>query len=265
MSDPHSTGGPPTHVQDGARQPSHAERVRTLLAGRTDGVLSTVALDPAGFPFGSIVTFAVDPAGAPLVLMSDMAEHARNLAADPCASLLVAADGDGSGRLAVARATLLGEVQRIPDDQQDAATAAYLAVHPGAFWARFPDFAMHRLDVQAVRYVRGFGEMSWVDIDAYPDAEADPVAAAESRIVEHMNEDHQGAMALMVDAFLEVPHPVGEVTMLSCDRYGFELRLSMAGGPHEVAFARLAFDQPLADGSEARSAMVALTTRAREH
>lgn len=264
MSDPHSTGGPPTYVQEGARQPSHAERVRTLLAGRTDGTLSTIALDPAGHPFGSIVTFAVDDAGAPLILMSTMAEHARNLAADPRASLLVAAGGDGAGRLAVARATLVGTVDPVPDAQQDTATEAYLAAHPDAFWARFPDFAVHRLAVTAIRYVRGFGEMSWVDVAAYPTAEPDPVAPAETRIVAHMNDDHADAMRAMVAAFLDVPQPVEDVAMLSCDRYGFELRLGLGGGgPHDVAFARIGFETPLTAADQAREAMVALTRRAR--
>lgn len=263
MSDPHSAGGPPTYVQPGAPQPSHAERVRTLLAGRTDGTLSTIALEPAGHPFGSIVTFAVDDDGAPLILMSTMAEHARNLAADPRASLLVAADGDGAGRLAVARATLVGTVEPVGDDEQAAATEAYLAAHPGAFWARFPDFAVHRLTATAIRYVRGFGEMSWVDVAAYPTAEPDPVAPAEARIVAHMNEDHVDAMRAMVAAFLDVPQAVDDVEMLSCDRYGVELRLALGGGPHEVGFARIAFDDPLTAADQARGAMVALTERAR--
>ena len=98
--DPHSRGGPPTYRQDGVSEPSHAERTRTLLAGSTDGTLSTVALNPEGHPFGSIVTFAVAADGAPLILMSTMAEHANNLDADPRSSLLVSASGEGAGRLA---------------------------------------------------------------------------------------------------------------------------------------------------------------------
>jgi putative heme iron utilization protein len=263
MSDPHSTGGPPTYVQAGARQPSHAERVRTLVAGRSDGTLSTIALDPAGYPFGSIVTFAVDDRGAPLILMSTMAEHARNLAEDPRASLLVAAGGDGAGRLAVARATLVGTVQRVPDDAQEAATAAYLAAHPDAFWARFPDFDVHRLDVTAIRYVRGFGEMSWADAAEYATAAADPVAPAEPGIVAHMNDDHADSLVEMVDAFLDVPDEVTAVRMLACDRYGFEVQLTTRGGGHDTAFARIGFPQPLTDADQTRQAMVDLVRRAR--
>lgn len=266
MSDAHASGGPPTYIQIGARTPTPAERARTLVASATDGTLSTIALDPAGYPFGSIVTFALDEAGAPLVLMSTMAEHARNLDADARASLLVAASGEGAGRLAVARATLVGRVTRVDDAAQQAATARYLEIHPGAFWARFGDFSMHRLDIEAIRYVRGFGEMSWVEPAAYASAEADPLAGAEAGIVAHMNDDHAAAMAAMVDAFLDVEGTVSGVTMLACDRYGIEVRIALhPDGDAEsgVAFGRIGFDAMLTDPGEARSAMVRLATAAR--
>lgn len=266
-SDPHARGGPPTYVMDGARSPSHAERVRTLVAGRADATLSTLALDPAGYPFGSIVTYALDDAGRPLVLMSTLAEHARNLEQDARASLLVTAVGDGAGRLAAARATLVGTMRPVPDAEQDDATQRYLAVHPRAFWARFPDFFVARLEVEAIRFVRGFGEMSWVGPPGYATAEPDPLAQAEAGIVEHMNADHADAMAEMVAAFCAVDGEVTGVTMLSCDRYGFEVQLALAptttdGGPG-MAFARLGFDDVLDEASQARRAMVALTRRAR--
>ncbi|MFP5308615.1 MAG: HugZ family protein [Actinomycetes bacterium] len=262
--DPHSRGGPPTHVADGARTPSPAERARTLVAGQTSGSLSTIALDPVGYPFGSVVTFALDGVGTPLVSMSSMAEHARNLAADPRASLLVTAGGDGAGRLAAARATLVGTLATVEgDDAQAAALEAYLAVHPEAFWARFPDFTVHRLEVEAIRYVRGFGEMGWVDPAAYATAEPDPVAPAEARIVEHMNDDHADALRGYVDALLPVDGEVTDVVMTSCDRYGFEVRIDLAppapGERPGLAFGRIGFDRVLDDAAEARDAMVALS------
>lgn len=264
--DAHARGGPPTYLAPGARTPTPAERARTLVASATDGTLSTVALDPPGYPFGSIVTFALDGAGAPLILMSAMAEHARNLDADTRASLLVAASGEGAGRLAVARATLVGSVQPVADDAQAAATARYLEVHPGAFWARFGDFAVRRLAVEAIRYVRGFGEMSWVEPAAYASAEADPLAAAEPGIVAHMNDDHADALVAMVDAYLEVDAAVRGVTMLACDRYGFEVRIDLDAaddGAPRMAFGRIGFDTVLDAPDQARAAMVLLTQGAR--
>ncbi len=260
--DPHSHGGPPTYVQPGARTPTHAERTRTLVGACDSGTLSTSSVEPAGYPFGSVATYALDDDGAPLVLMSSMAEHARNLAEDRRCSLLVTApEPSGTSRLAGARATLLGEMVPVGAEDQDEATSAYLTAHPDAYWAEFPDFAVHRLEVVAVRYVRGFGEMSWVDAQAYRTAEPDPIAPAADGIVAHMNDDHRGNMRAMVDHFLDVEGEVTDVTMLSCDRYGFELRLELAvadDGDPEVAFGRIGFEEPLTDASRVREAMIAL-------
>ena len=264
--DPHSKGGPPTFIQPGARAPTHAERTRTLVASGDSGTLSTVAVEPAGFPFGSVATYALDEDGSPLVLMSDMAEHARNLAEDRRCSLLVTApESSGTGRLAGARATLLGEMVPVDPEGRDSATSTYLDAHPGAYWAQFPDFGIHRLEVVAVRYVRGFGEMSWVDADAYRAAEPDPLASAEAGIVAHMNDDHPDHLRAIVDHHLDVPGEVVAVETLGCDRYGFELRLELATDHDDepaLAFGRIGFDAPLTDSSQAREAMVALVRAA---
>lgn len=55
--------------------------MRTLVAGTTQGTLSTLAVDPAGYPFGSIVSFATEPGGDPLFVISQLAEHTRNATA----------------------------------------------------------------------------------------------------------------------------------------------------------------------------------------
>ena len=68
-------------------EPSDAERGRTLLAATRTGALATVSVD-GGFPFGSLVAYAVDDVGRPLLCLSDLAEHSRNLAADSRASLM---------------------------------------------------------------------------------------------------------------------------------------------------------------------------------
>ena len=60
-----------------------ADAARTLVDAATTGTLSTVALDPAGYPFGSVVSYGLDDAGDPLFVISQLAEHTRNLLGDP--------------------------------------------------------------------------------------------------------------------------------------------------------------------------------------
>ena len=67
-----------------------ADAARTLAATKTAGTLATLAVEPAGYPFGSVVSFTVDGDGDPLFVISRLAVHTTNLLADPRASLLVA-------------------------------------------------------------------------------------------------------------------------------------------------------------------------------
>jgi len=81
-------------------EPTHAERVRTLLLLVPVATLSTLSRKHPGFPFGSLMPFTLDSAGRPIFLISNMAMHTQNLKADPRCSLFVtqaSADGDPLG------------------------------------------------------------------------------------------------------------------------------------------------------------------------
>src|SRR6478752_233099 len=100
------------------REPTHAERCRTLVDGARRGSLCTLAADPAGYPYGSVASYALDERGNPLFFVSTMAEHTQNALADPRASLLVTEPvADGADPLASGRATLLGDLSRVDGDE----------------------------------------------------------------------------------------------------------------------------------------------------
>ena len=144
---------------------SHATLARQLVTSRTDGTLSTLARDPAGYPFGSHVLYALVDT-RPVFLISNLAEHTKNLEADPRASLLVVeAAPAGTEQLAIGRVTLVGRCTRV---DRTAVEQAFLAAHPDARgYASFKDFGYWALDVESVRFVGGFGRMSWVTPDAW--------------------------------------------------------------------------------------------------
>lgn len=145
----------------------HAAASRRLLRAARQGALATLALDPVGFPYTSLVAVADDGEGRPLLLLSSLAEHTRNLAAHPEASLLVTTGGDGDP-LAAARVTLLGPCAPVPEADEPAARQRYLDAHPSAqAYAGFRDFRLFRLSPVALRYIEGFGRMSWVDASDY--------------------------------------------------------------------------------------------------
>ncbi|MGI5131824.1 HugZ family protein [Pseudonocardia sp. CA-107938] len=235
--------------------PDDAERSRTLLAAARTGMLAT--LGEGGYPFGSVVAPAVDEQGRPLLLLSDLAVHSHNLAADPRASLMVTEPGKGDP-LDLARVTVIGPVTEVPEPERAAALATYQQVHPGGLGTDH-GFRIYRLDVTAVRFVGGFARMSWVDAAAYTAAEPDPLAPHVDAIVGHMNDDHGAAMVLYCQVFADRP-ATAAARMTGIDRYGFDLLATDETGKHRV---RLPFAEQVTTPTEARKALVAMVQEAR--
>jgi putative heme iron utilization protein len=137
-----------------------ARIARDLVASAKHATLATVGLRPPGHPFASLVAVASDDEGRPLLLLSALAEHTKNLVACEKASLLFA-----ESDLAAARVTVLGACVRVDDS---AVRARYLEIHPDAAqWADFEDFSFFRLEPAELRVVVGFGRMSWVSAEDY--------------------------------------------------------------------------------------------------
>ena len=237
--------------------PTHAERARTLVAQISTGTLCTLAIEPAGYPYGSFVTVAFEK-GNPIFLISAIAEHTRNLEQDPRASLLVAESG-AADPLANGRVTMLGPCTRVEGDG-GSARAAFLAVHPNAaYYADFRDFGFWQLHVDSVRYIGGYGRMSWVGKAEWQAAEPDPLGSSAAGIIAHMNADHAGAMVLYCRAFSQATE-ITSASMTGIDRYGFEMSARTTAGPRPV---RLAFASPISTAADARAVLISMLKDAR--
>ena len=237
--------------------PTHAERARTLAAQISTGTLCTLALEPEGYPYGSFVTVAFDD-GDPVFLISGLAEHTKNLKRDPRASLLVS-EGGAADPLANGRVTILGPCTRIEGDG-GSARAAFFAAHPNSsYYADFRDFAFWKLHVDHVRYIGGYGRMSWVSKADWRAAEPDPLGPSAAGIIAHMNADHADAMVLYCKAFSRATE-ITAASMTGVDRYGFDLSVMTPMGPRPV---RLAFAAPVSTAEEVRAALIALAKDAR--
>jgi len=240
--------------------PTHGERARTLVAGIRTGTLCTIAKEPAGFPYGSFVTFAMDRSN-PVFFISQLAEHTKNLRGDSRASLLVAEGGEVDP-LANGRVTMIGHCRPLTDGaEREAAKDAYLEAHPNAgYYIDYKDFGFWRLQVDAVRYIGGYGRMSWVEPADWTRSRPDEVAPHAHAIINHMNADHADALIAYCRAFSKAKDTTA-ATMTGVDRYGFEMSAHTGRGPRPI---RLAFSKPIASPEEARREMVALVKQARE-
>lgn len=231
-----------------------AVRARALLRKTDAGVLSTHSSELAGYPFGSLAPFAMTLEGRPLIYVSQLAEHTRNLAADPRCCLTVVESSHAGDRQALGRASLLGEAHALPDAERAAAAERYFALFPEQrAYEDFHDFGFWRIEPVRVRWIGGFGQIQWIEPKEWL-LPAPEWAAGENGIVTHMNEDHADAMESMIRAILhEEPR---EVAMLRCDPEGFHLR--SAGAVRWIPFAR-----PCLTAQDVRMEMVRLTRESR--
>ncbi|MBF0374594.1 MAG: pyridoxamine 5'-phosphate oxidase family protein [Alphaproteobacteria bacterium] len=137
----------------------HRQAIRRLMRGCDRAALATLMAD--GAPYASLVAVATDHGGAPLLLLSQLSEHSRNLAADARVSLLFEARSGAANPQEDPRVTVTGRVARSDDP---AHRARFLARHPAAAaYAGFGDFAFHRVEVERAHWVGGFARAVWID------------------------------------------------------------------------------------------------------
>ena len=238
-------------------RPSAAEEARTIAASTNAGTLATLTAD--GDPWASLVTYGLLD-GAPVLCVSNMAEHGRNLAGDPRASIAVVAPATDSDPLANARITLVGVVQRPVGDELAAARAAHIAAVPAAkYYIDYSDFALWVLRVQRVRWVGGYGRMDSASGADYSAAQPDPVAPHAPGVIAHLNADHGDSLCRMAQALGGFP----DATAAACtgaDRYGLDLKVTT---PRGVAYTRVGFPDRLRDIEQMRSATIDLVKSAR--
>ena len=227
-----------------------ARTARLVMQGVDRATLAT--LHSEGGPYASLVMVARDAAGCPLLLLSDLADHTRNLARDDRVSLLFDGTAGLDRPLAGARLSLLGRAVATDDA---AARARYLARHPDAtLYAGFGDFRFYRVVPERGHLVAGFGRIRWIDAQALaPPVDPGAVAAAEGDIVAHMSEDHSAAIQLYARA--AGSRELGW-RMTGVDVEGIDLRL---GGQ----VLRIGFAAPAADAAAVRAELVRLAREAR--
>lgn len=198
----------------------------------------------------------------PTLFVSTMAEHTHNLDADARTSLLVVEDtAPGADPLASGRVTLLGVAVEVSDqDERVAVRSGYLAANPAAFYVDYGDFRCMRLAVTSVRYVGGFGRMSWVDAAAYAAAQPDPLRSDAAGIIGHMNADHDDALLALCQHDAGRPDIVS-VSMTAVDRYGFEVIAENGRGQRDALRIGFGAAQDTADG--VRREMLAMLRAAR--
>ena len=246
-----------TEVAEGEDRAIGAE-ARGLIRRARKAVFATLgaADHPAtlGWPSAALVTLACSMDGSPILLLSTLAHHTRNLLADPRASLLIDATDGFANPQAGPRVTVMGRIAR----SDDAALAKrFLARHPAAkSYAGFGDFAFYRMEAERLHYVGGFARARWVEREDAVLSEADwrDIVAHEQDILAHMNKDHAETLLLFAQRLIK--SRAKSARLIAIDPEGFDLRCGRS-------VHRIDFQNAVTNLKQVRDAFVALAQSVR--
>jgi len=245
------------HQQSAARI-SKPEEVRTLVEYSTGfGVMSTISKD-FGFPAGSVVGFALDE-GLPFFVFSGMSQHTQDILVDPRFSLTITSkDFKGAQD---GRTSLMGEIEKVPQEDVERLKELYLKKHPDAFWVNFGDFNYFRMkELKDIRFVGGFAIAGGCTPEEYLKAQPDPVAAYSSHVIGHMNEDHADATAAMVKHYI-CGCDVENAEIVSMDSLGMSVKVTIMGDTGKL---RLPFIRKVEDRKDLKNIIVEMTQASAE-
>jgi hypothetical protein len=198
---------------------------RALLRRARSAALATSLVTDAGdggWPYASLVTIACDVDASPILLLSDLSDHTRNIARDARASLLVEAASNRANPQTGPRVSLLGRVVRSTEERH---RRRFLARHPSAgLYAGFSDFNVYRMSVERAHYVGGFGRAAWLapeDVLLDPDIAA-AAAEAEPALLADWQGPRAGPLARAAERRLARPGPGWR--LVAIDPEGCDLR-----------------------------------------
>jgi putative heme iron utilization protein len=225
---------------------------KKLLREARSGALATLLVG-SGDPYCSLVNVATAADGSPLLFISRLAVHTKNIMSDPRVSLLLNERKEGDP-LEGARVMLMGTA--IPATE-DAARRRYLVRQPEAeMFVGFGDFSFYRIELKGAHLVAGFGRI--VDLkpaDLLTDVSgAESLLKAEPEVIAHMNQDHADTCRLYATKLLGAPD--GDWRCVGCDPEGLDLQRDRTG-------LRLAFPRRVTDPVALRQVLRHLAEQAR--
>ncbi len=253
-----------------ARPPG--EIARRVMRRVDRAALATARRDGSGWPYPTLVLVALDHDATPLLLISTLAEHTRNLLADDRIGLLFDDTAGLAEPLAGARVSVLGRVRPTKDPRHH---ARILARHPStAFYAGFGDFGYYRVEIERAHLIGGFGRTHWIDraelilgadaVGSLPEEEATLLPQLNSKLIRARSKPLEGCahidteQACLADtAVPERPETDSRWVVTGLDPDGCDLRRS-------GAIARLDFDAPASSAGAVNAALAALLERHRQ-
>jgi heme oxygenase (biliverdin-IX-beta and delta-forming) len=229
-----------------------AKEARKLLLSEYQAILSTHSVDVDGYPFGSVVPYCLNQKGLPVILISAIAQHTKNILSDPKVSI-IATEGSADDLQTVGRITYIGNAIKLKEDDTESIERYYSYFPQSRDFHKTHDFDFYQLQAVRIRFIGGFGQIYWVEKDEF--LLPNPFSLEEEkRMIDHMNKDHLDAIKHYCDLY-DIQYLVDDVPVIAgIDSEGFNLRVN-------ARLHRINFDEPVTTAENIRKVLVELAKK----
>lgn len=245
------------HLQQNYTKQQAADDARTHLLSNFNAVLSTVMrdrLELKGYPFGSVVPFCLNQDHEIVILISDLAQHTKNIDENAKVSLTLH-NSEQDNIQKGWRLTIAGDAKPAAKEDLPFLAARYERYFPESRdYHEVHDFNFYLIKPKKARYINGFGEIHWVNYDKMIQPSIFD-ADTEHEMITHMNEDHLEALILFLQTRLNVSQPE-KVRMTQIDQYGFAIA-------HDERIERFNFQQEATNPTDIRLFLVEMVKKVR--
>ena len=226
---------------------------RELLLTAKCGILSTHSIDVPGYPFGSVTPYCLDYDGRPVILISSIAQHTKNICSNPKISLTITEEVISDPQ-SHARLTYLADAEKINDRVHEVSERYYRYFPQSSDYHRTHDFSFYRLNLVRARFIGGFSKIYWLERGHI--LLKNPFTADEEKgIISHMNKDHKNALKYYGERFKNLDwQREEEIFMAGIDGEGFDLSVSNR-------FFRFSFPKRISNLKEARTVLTEMAKR----
>lgn len=233
-----------------------AKRAKQFILNQRNAALATNSRTEVGYPFGSLTQYDVDEQSNFIIYISYIAEHYKNLVENSKASLLICDPYAAHDPQAFGRATVLLELTPVEASEVQTIQSRYESRFPGSIQYEIAhNFLFLRGTPRRIRWIGGFGDIHWIDVEQFCKEQFDEVAYNANSIIEHMHADHLDALVLLAERHGNAKVKKHEVSMVAINAEHLVVQVQSAD-----KFKRLTipFSAPALSVEQARKRVIEL-------
>lgn len=217
---------------------------RKFIKSLNSGVLSTISVELEGYPFGSVVPFCLSENLEPIILISNIAQHTKNINQNSKVSLTIFDNSKSGDIQANARVTYIGNA--ISDNSESLKNKYEKFFPQSKKYFEFHDFSIYKIILKKIRFIDGFGKIFWLTPEEF--IIENPLKKVEDRIISHMNKDHNDSIIKYCKFYKNVD--VTNAEIIGIDSEGFDVIYDNSN------LLRFTFDENISNLEQAREILV---------